>query len=38
VTTPLPTVAAPAKLASAVEEHQDKPLELPILDIERSPY
>lgn len=38
VTSPLSKVAAPAKLASAVEENQDKPLELPILDIERSPY
>ncbi|MBR2921246.1 MAG: ParB/RepB/Spo0J family partition protein [Kiritimatiellae bacterium] len=38
VTSPLPKVSAPAKPASAVEENQDKPLELPILDIERSPY
>lgn len=38
VTSPIPKVAAPAKQASAVEENQDKPLELPILDIERSPY
>ena len=38
VTAPIPKVAAPAKLASAVEENPDKPLELPILDIERSPY
>jgi ParB family chromosome partitioning protein len=38
VTSPIPKVAAPVKLASAVEENQDKPLELPILDIERSPY
>ena len=38
MTSPIPKVAAPAKLASAVEENQDKPLELPILDIERSPY
>lgn len=38
VNSSLPKVQAPVKESSAAEDNFDKPLELPILDIERSPY
>lgn len=35
---PLPKLPVPAGKTAVVEEKSDQPLELPILDIERSPY